>query len=424
VRIIIRGARRREPIRAPGAGEKMARSWSAIVYGPAYLDRVLRVDAPLLDPALGGPLDRSIEGSIESARLDGPLALRDESGACLTIDPPPDWPGPRGVVRSKGRLVDPGAGPWSRHLCAESWHDDLGGMGAGFARALGGTLVSALGGDDDAMSCAIAALLAREGIDHRPIHLAGHPADWTLLLTSGPHGDKLPIGFRGGHAALGPAHLPDPRSLDATQGPILVVAAGLPNPLTRAILELWTDPEPWNVWMSPAREWVDRCVIRAFAPALRNVRDRADPVASIAKYVDIFACNREEWEAMTDADRTALEAGARIVSITDGPRGAQIRRRSLVTGWAALDIAAFPRAAPPRDTNRAGEAFASALWIDLLDGGYRGASVDLSWLARAGRRAAAAAALVLDRERFGFPAPEEIDAALEAGHVAAPSSGR
>ena len=32
------------------------------VFGPAYLDRVLHVDRPLIDPALGPPLDQSVDG--------------------------------------------------------------------------------------------------------------------------------------------------------------------------------------------------------------------------------------------------------------------------------------------------------------------------------------------------------------------------
>src|SRR5947209_8038242 len=39
-------------------------------------------------------------------------------------------------------------------------------------------------------------LLDDAGIAHRARHVAGRIGEWTLLLTSGEYGDKLPIGFR------------------------------------------------------------------------------------------------------------------------------------------------------------------------------------------------------------------------------------
>jgi hypothetical protein len=49
-----------------------------LVFGPAYLDRVLRIDRPLLPAELGGPFDQSVDGRLEF----GPgLTLSDPSGA-------------------------------------------------------------------------------------------------------------------------------------------------------------------------------------------------------------------------------------------------------------------------------------------------------------------------------------------------------
>src|SRR6185312_1970858 len=112
------------------------------------------------------------------------------------------WPGPRGRVLLSQSL--PGLSPSRpRSVRGRSWHDDLGGMGGGFAAALGGTLISALGPEDDATSRAVAQRLAAAGIPHRPLRVPDRAADWTLLVSSGEFGDKLPIGFRGCHAALG-----------------------------------------------------------------------------------------------------------------------------------------------------------------------------------------------------------------------------
>src|SRR5262249_11046256 len=153
---------------------------------------------PLVAPELGGPIDQSVDGRLEF----GPgLMLADPDGALVEIELPPGWPGPTGVI-TLSRSVIPGEAPTRSKLAGVSWHDDLGGMGAGYARALRGELHSALGSADDPTSRAVVELVARARIDHHPMRVEHHPADWTLLVTSAEFGDKLPIGFRGCHAAL------------------------------------------------------------------------------------------------------------------------------------------------------------------------------------------------------------------------------
>ena len=105
-------------------------------------------------------------------------------------------------------------------------------MGAGYAAALGGRLCSALGSESDPTSQAISQRLADLGIFHDPIRVFDHSADWTLLITSGEFGDKLPIGFRGCHAALAPEAL-DSRAARPCD---LRVVASLPNRLAARVL--------------------------------------------------------------------------------------------------------------------------------------------------------------------------------------------
>jgi sugar/nucleoside kinase (ribokinase family) len=357
-----------------------------IVYGPAYLDRVLRVAGRLLDPRLGPPLDLSVEGQLEPG--EG-LRLLDPSGGSLVIELPDAWPGPWGTIRLSRELC-PGSPGWSRHVRATSWHDDLGGMGAGYAAALGGTLISALGAEDDPASRAISALLERAGVRHQPIRVPARPADWTLLITSGEHGDKLPVGFRGCHDAI--EALPEPAACD------LRVVASLPNRLAAQALT------------------AGGAKVRFFAPALRNVSDRLAPIARFAQAIDVLCCNRQEWERLDN--REAVARRLSLLAVTDGPAGAAIRFRGPDGSWREHRCAAFPRLGPPRDTNRAGEAFASTLVSTLLEGGWEpDQPADPALIVRAARRAAASAALVLDRTDFGFAAPAEIDRALERGVV-------
>jgi len=354
------------------------------VFGPAYLDRVILVDQPL--HAHGEPpLDQSLDGVWNDG--DG-LRLVDPIGNRIWINPPENWRGPNGMVRLSRSIG--GSGTRLVQVKGLSWHDDLGGMGAGFASAFEGELVSALGPSDDPMSVAIETRLREVGIRHRPIRIADHPADWTLLITSGPSGDKLPIGFRGCHAAI--KSLEDPGPCD------LRVVASFPNRLAAEALRM------------PGAK------VRAFAPAMRNMLDRELPVERFAEFIDILCCNRHEWEALEGREQVAWQVS--VLSVTDGAEGALVRFTTPEGEPGRVQIPAFPRAHPLRDTNRAGEAFASTLIATLIAEGWTasgGVSTDL--VQRAAIRASVAAALVLDRADFGFPTATKIDAALTAGRV-------
>ena len=360
-----------------------------LIFGPAYLDRVIRVDRPLVAPS---PEARPLDGSVDGrwVEVGEGLTLVDPSGNRLVIELPEGWPGPTGLVEVSRPLSASTGG--TRVVRSLSWQDDLGGMGAGFAASLGGDLISALGPELDPMSRAISGLLANAGIRHHPIRV-DHPADWTLLVTSGEHGDKLPIGFRGCHAAL-----PDLGEWSSRFAPLRLVAS-LPNRLASEALG------------GPA-------TVRAFAPALRNMLDRNPPVSAFAGSIDILSCNRGEWENLPDREQVAWQVS--ILAITDGPNGATIRYTTPEGEAARLTIPAFPRSNPPRDTNRAGEAFAATLLTTLLENHWTPGTTAPGLAQSAAERAAAAAALVLDRADFGFPTTEEIDEALLAGRVGVP----
>ncbi|OJW18755.1 MAG: sugar kinase [Planctomycetales bacterium 71-10] len=362
----------------------------ARVFGPAYLDRILRVDSPLLGPS-SPPLDQSVGGRAGFGGGDG-LALVDPAGGSLVVDLPADWPGPRGVVELDRPI---GLGPGeARRVRASAWDDDLGGMGAGFAAATGGELVAALGPPDDPTSAAVERRLAEQGIAARIVR-RDRPADWTLLISSGEHGDKLAVGFRGCHEALMPDDLAPPLAEPCD----VRIVAGLPNRLAAGLLK------------APGAR------IRAFAPAMRNVLDRDHPVLGLVGPVDVLCCNRGEWEAL--ADREEVAARLSILVVTDGSAGGSARFTDPLGSAGSVRIPAFPRARPPRDTNRAGEAFASTFLATLMQRGWRPESctADAELVRSAMTRASAASALVLDLAGFGFPTEAEVDAALARGIV-------
>jgi sugar/nucleoside kinase (ribokinase family) len=363
-----------------------------VVFGPAYLDRVLRVDRPLIGDGLGPPIDQSVDGEGKFGETPA-IKVMDPGGFILEITPPPDWPGPRGdvcllqAIRAglRGTTVVQGS----------AWQDDLGGMGAGYASSLGGVLHSALGPEHDPTSRAITRLLARYGIDHRASRNPDHGADWTLLISSGEFGDKLAIGFRGCHATLDPV----PLARWAAEPCDLRVVAGLPNRVAGPLLE------------APGAR------TRFLAPAMRNMTDRDHPLGRFAACVDILSCNRSEWAALEGSGLVAERVA--ILAVTDGSRGIDLRYTDPDGEVGNLHIPAFPRAHPPRDTNRAGEAFGSTLVSALLAGGWDGTTrvVAESLIRSVATRAATAAALVLDRLDFGFPGHGEIDDALRNGRV-------
>ena len=371
----------------------LANPHDALIFGPAYLDRVIRVDRPLLDPSLGLPaLDRSVDGRWLDHRGDS-IRLIDPGGATLTIEPAPGWPGPVGTVAiSRAWAGGIGAGRTMGQARGVGWSEDLGGMGAGFAASLGGTLISALGPDDDPDSRAVLAGLDRAGIAHEPVRIAGRVADWTLLISSGEHGDKLPIGFRGCHAAWD-----DVSSWVDRRSRVRVVAA-LPNRLALAVLGSG----------GPG-------TIRAFFPNARNMLDRVDPAAQLAGMVDVLSCNAGEWIDL--GDQALAFAGVAILAVTDGPRGATVRYRADDGSTKRVEVAAFPRSTPIVDTNRAGEAFAATLLATLLDAGWAPGPVASGLVERAAVRASAAAALVLGRGDFGFATDSEVDAAVRRGRA-------
>ena len=355
------------------------------VYGPAYQDRVVLVDQPLHEPGQP-PLDQSVDGVWEFG--EG-LTLRDASGFSLVVELPPRWPGPNGTV-VLGARIGGETGTKARTVRATSWHDDLGGMGSGFAAALGGTLISALGSETDPMSLAISERLRRAEIRHRPIRVEGRSADWTLLLTSGPDGDKLPVGFRGCHSALYSLA----REISAEGACDLRVVASFPNRLASEALR------------------AEGARVRLFAPAMRNMIDRSEPVGRFAGSIDLLCCNRREWESLEAREEVAWQVS--LLAVTDGSNGSIVRFTTTEGEAGKIVVPATPRGHPPRDTNRAGEAYAACLVQTLLDNGWSPGVTTESLAEHAAQRASAAAALVLDRTDFGFPLPAQIDEVVRA----------
>ncbi len=86
-----------------------------------------------IDPRSGPRLIRASTAPGSSARV-ATLKLVDPGGYTLEIELPADWPGPTGSIEL-ARPIRQGV-QGRRPVRGLTWHDDLGGMGAGYAAAL------------------------------------------------------------------------------------------------------------------------------------------------------------------------------------------------------------------------------------------------------------------------------------------------
>ena len=148
------------------------------------------------------------------------------------------------------------------------------------------------------------------------------------------------------------------------------------------------------------------------------MRDQQCLVSSFAGSIDLLCCNRQEWETLNDREEVAWRVS--ILVVTEGSSGSLARFTTPQGEPGTVHVPAFPRDRPPQDTNHAGETFAATFITMLLAQRWQPASgvVAADLVRQAMVRASAAAALVLDRTDFGFPAPEAVDIALRAGRVA------
>ena len=177
---------------------------------------------PLVDPGLGPPLDQSIDGRWKFG--DGARRWSTRTGPRSTIELPDDWPGPTGEVRLSRPL--PGGPPGRRAVRGLPGTTTWAGWGPATPPRWGraGQRARAGGRPDQPRRGAIGWRVpgSRTG---RSACRTSRPTG-RLLVTSGEFGDKLPIGFRGCHAAL------EPVARRAASAPCdLRVVASLPNRL-------------------------------------------------------------------------------------------------------------------------------------------------------------------------------------------------
>jgi ribokinase len=109
----------------------------------------------------------------------------------------------------------------------------------------------------------------------------------------------------------------------------------------------------------------------AFQPGTFQIEAGAKRLAALYRRTEVVILNREEAVQVTGSDYHDLHAlldgmhklGARIVCITDGPKGAYVS-----DGSQRLKMPLYPDPAPPVERTGAGDAFASTFIAELAKG--------------------------------------------------------
>jgi sugar/nucleoside kinase (ribokinase family) len=357
------------------------------VIGPAYLDEVVEVEGALCPEA-----DVRIDYSRTEAHRT-PLAepgtfllIESPGGDRIRITDPSAQSGSR-IILAEERIVDAAgpAPPLRSEVALSGQRAMLGGMGAGYALALGGRLVLPLGGELGREGREICRLLDAHGIAYRAVQVPGQPTDTTVLIWSSA-GDKLPIGRRTASAAVrSEALLAQCSPADVT------LVTSLPNAtaarLARAL-----------------RGWV------MFTPSLRNVREGG--LGEIAARVNAMSMNRIEWQG---AERQVGER-CPLVVVTRGAEGASVRFRDKRGALRWVSVPAGP-VAEVLDANHAGEAYTAGFLAALVERQWpeamRAGAYSPEAVREAAWRGALAAALELGMRELAFPSRDEV-AALRA----------
>ncbi|MEI6519163.1 MAG: PfkB family carbohydrate kinase [bacterium] len=303
-----------------------------VIFGPAYLDTVIKVPGPIV-PELPFPLDQSLP--VKPIFPDNSLTIRltSEIGDYLVINLPVNSPDIGGTYNLREAILSRRCGkdcqPIINTIFADACFQQLGGMGAGYAKATGGLLRMPLG--DDSLGNRLCDILFSHGIVSKPAILPGHSSDSSLLIQS-QTGDKLAVGFRDALINWQPGE----DDITMAQGAKYIIFCGVLNSSMIKILN---------------------CDITApvmFAPAMRNIDDVDCPLADLANKIDYLAMNALEWSHLHR--REEIINAIPLITITDGARGCDIYLRGKQFFFPALP---HPGSV---DTNRAGETYAATIW--------------------------------------------------------------
>jgi hypothetical protein len=303
-----------------------------VIFGPAYLDLVIKLKVPIV-PELPTPLDQSLPVKSIISDESRTIQLISDIGDNLIINFTAKHACINGKYHLNEGILSRRCGidcqPINKTIQADESFQQLGGMGAGYAKAFGGLLRMPLG--DDAVGSKLREILASHHIISKPALLSGHNSDTTVVIQS-QTGDKLAAGYRD---ALAHWQCCDDDIAMAKKAEYIIFC-GASNSFMEKIL------------------FSGLSALVMCAPSMRNIDDADCPLADLANKIDYLAMNALEWSHL-DRQNEIINA-IPLITITDGARGSDIYLYGKQYFFPAL-----PHHGPV-DTNRAGETYASTIW--------------------------------------------------------------
>lgn len=376
------------------------------VIGPSYLDEIIEVDGPLCHerwvrealPERAGPV------RIDYSRTEAEREPLDEPGVFLQVDSPggdsirvtePGTSGGRRLLVEEERLFDaaslglsddPRVPPLLTEVPLCGRRLQLGGMGAGYALALGGRLVLPLGaaaGQPDVDALKMCEMMEGCGISCDPVWVSGADTDVTTLLWSSA-GDKLPVGRRSACYAVTAEALLE-RAVPAD----LNIITSLPSATARSVAK---DLTGWKL----------------LTPSLRNLREGG--VEQVCAAVDAVSMNSTEWGALADPEQ--VRRCCPLVLVTRGEEGAAVAFRDKAGRMCWTEVPAAELEEGVVDANHAGEAFTAGFLGALLGqmsvAELRRGEYSEGILREAAWQGSLSAALELTKREMRFPDRAEV----------------
>jgi sugar/nucleoside kinase (ribokinase family) len=347
-----------------------------VIYGPAYLDIVVELACRLVPDLV---LDQSLPATSMTARHDGTILLCGDNGDYFSFTLPSEGANAAATYQLTEPVLARLLGADTQRTLTGTYpvsrcYAQIGGMGAGYAKAFHGLLRMPLGRDD--IGNEVLRQLQTFEIASSPYYIDGCSSDTSLLILS-TQAEKLAVGVRQAmmrwQTTAADHHLVDTASA--------LVFCGVPNALMAEILS-WHPDIPVMC-----------------APAMRNVCDTTVPLAELASQIDYLTLNALEWEYLTASSGSLAQIP--LVSVTNGPHGSKL----IVHGDEEITLPAQPCAGPV-NTNRAGETYGSTAFKALLHyapGFFTSTRLDVALAERIGSIATAQAARQLAITGFAFP---------------------
>jgi len=310
-------------------------SSDTLVFGPSYVDVVIYTDERILAHDI--TLDQSLP-TIKAldTKTSNEIAVTCENGSMLTIDLPYSL-----ASFSTNILCHDleNISFFNRKITPKSIISRLGGMGAGFAKALSAQLIYP--GADDELGSTVKSFLHEHGINAFQLD-STFKTDCSIVILN-DFGEKLAFGTR---EQIGNMH----KNKDIV------------TPLSKSKKAVFCGPNndfTLNLLSKAAKSDLPKVIL---APSKRNILEgNRTPFGKLAPYTHYLALNRSEWNMLSPTNQSAFMANCKLITITDGSREIELiyeRNRAKIAPSKVTKVI---------DVTRAGETFASVMIQHLED---------------------------------------------------------